>query len=101
LAGLVIVEWLLGMGCNLSALQFLIYINFSWIQQKMQPRIQNSAARVRGEFNNGQSAKSSGYRGSTSSLFSSHSLFEMIELAARRAPSEKFNGQVVYLQEIS
>lgn len=58
----------------------------------MQSRVQGGSARIRGEFSHGQPAQSLGYRGASSSVFASHSVFDMIELTARRAPTEKFNG---------
>jgi hypothetical protein len=59
----------------------------------MQPRrTQYNSARARGESVS-QPTRSIGHRGPNGSIFSNHSIFEMIEFAARKAPTEKFNGQ--------
>jgi hypothetical protein len=72
---------------------FYIYFSSVWIQHKMQPpRVQYSSAKARGNFVS-QSTRSIGHCGTNGSTLSSHSIVEMIEFAARKSPTEKFNGQ--------
>jgi hypothetical protein len=73
---------------NLSGLNFLIYIYFSWVLKDMQPRTQLNSARIRGDISTQSAKGNGGYRGSTGSVFSNRSIVEMIEMAARKAPTE-------------